>query len=164
MQLTGTCSRCGNPHKYDPKTGKMIGACVSGKTRRGAEAEALLAAQLTEAGFYDTTHKERPDGVPASWCFRRQYPFGLLLVPERGFAADFVFLAHSLKVEIDGGAHAAGRKKVGEGTDREGLAATVGLRNLPLRPERLYKNEAVDMIKAAIQSAALNQSARAEGG
>ena len=154
MQLTGTCSRCGNPHKYDPKTGKMIGACVSGQTRRGAEAEAMLAAQLTAAGFYDTTHKERPDGIPSTWCFRREHPWGLLLTPERGFRCDFIFLAHSLKAELVGGAHAAGRKKVGDDTDREGLAATVGLRNLPIRPERVYDNEAVDMIRDAIQSGA----------
>lgn len=128
------------------------------RPKRGGDTAALLAAQLAAAGYWETTEREN-DGMRWQDCFRRQHPWGLALVPERGFTADVAFLGARLLCEVTGMAHAAGRSKVRADVEREGLAVSLGWTVLPLTPEQVRDGSAVALIARA-----LNQSARAEGG
>lgn len=169
-----TCQQCGQRFPYThgmghacakrpAKSKATIGSAGADRSRarrpkRGGDTEALLAAQLAAAGYWETTEREN-DGMRWQDCFRRQHPWGLALVPERGFTADVAFLGARLLVEVKGMAHAAGRSKVRADVEREGLAVSLGWTVLPLTPEQVRDGSAVALIRRA-----LNQSARAEGG
>lgn len=121
---------------------------VTFKPRPGAATEAMLRGQLKDAGYI-------------LWRdYIAEWAWGILLDPPRAFRADVGFYAQDLCVEIVGGAHAAGRRKVKSDVERQGLAATLGLRVLTLTPEQVRKGEAIDMIEAALNATAAQEEAQ----
>ncbi len=160
---TGTCSRCGPvsslslagleecpSHQHLIQRAWSPAAATMKRPRSGSDTEALLASKLAEAGYFDTTHKERPRNIDARLCFRREHPWGLALSPERGFRGDVMFLEASLKVEVVGMSHAAKRSNVAGDVTRDGLSATAGIRTLPVSPESVRDGTAVELVKRAL--------------
>ncbi len=161
--ITGKCSKCGGQHEAIVVNGEWcvppckkgasveaIAAATMKRPRSGSDAEALLASKLAEAGYFDTTHKERPRNIEARLCFRREHPWGLALSPERGFRGDVMFLEARLKVEVVGMSHAAKRSNVAGDVTRDGLSATAGIRTLPVSPESVRDGTAVELVKRAL--------------
>jgi len=156
--MTATCQQCGQRFPYrvgmghtcQPKRAVAVASGVK-RPKRGSDTEAMLAAQLAAAGYFDSTEREG-GGITTRECFRRQHPWGLALVPERGFTADVAFLAPRLLCEIKGLAHAAGRKKVRADVEREGMAVALGWRVLPISPEQVRAGEAVALIARALEA------------
>ncbi len=136
--------------KARPETAEAVVASRAGpsskpapKARPGAATEALLRQQLKAAGFI-------------LWRdYIAEWAWGILLEPPRLFRADAGFYAQDLCVEIVGGAHAAGRRKVRSDVERQGLAATLGLKVLTLTPEQVKQGEAIDLIEAALNAGEL---------
>lgn len=111
-------------------------------SRPGAATEALLRSQLKAAGY-------------VLWVdYIAEWAWGILLDPPRLFRADVGFYRQDLCVEIVGGAHAAGRRKVRSDVERQGLAATLGLRVLTLTPEQVKAGEAIELIETALNASA----------
>ena len=174
--VTATCQQCGQRFPYTHGRGHpsakrpaqskaTLGSAGADRSRarrpkRGGDTEALLAAQLVDAGYVDVADFD--DTWPLHKFHRmfvRQFAWALRCDPPRGFASDFAFIEKRLLVEVKGLAHAAGRSKVRADVEREGLAVSLGWTVLPLTPESVRDGSAVELIARA-----LNQSARAEGG
>jgi hypothetical protein len=105
--------------------------------RPGQGAEALLAAQLTAAGHevidYRTWLWRALDGTRyEGWV--REFPVGIMLAPTRRYRADLFCPSRRLIVECKGAAHIAGRAKLRQDNEREGLLVAAGLRVLPINP------------------------------
>ena len=54
--------------------------------------------------------------------------------------------------EVVGGAHAAGRARVKADVERDGLAASLGWLVVKVTPEQVHKNEAVGIVRAAMEA------------
>lgn len=78
------------------------------------DAEARLYAALEAAGFVDVMRCASGHAVDAALIFVRHFPWGAYLTrPRRGFDAAAGLPVLRILVEIDGGARAASRAKVG---------------------------------------------------
>jgi hypothetical protein len=120
--------------------------------RPGEQYEAALYAALVRDWFYDMGEPQALDHVQhnPSACFLRQYPWGAYLSPPRRFSSDIGFPFSRLLVEIDGGAHAAGKAKQRSDTERRGLAGAAGWRVVALTPEQVHDGTAIELVRAAL--------------
>lgn len=150
-------SCCGAPvvdPTYHPKcAGKVAAptapaAPAAPRVKAGAVSEAKLCALLDLLGYMDINNATR--ATPVGTCYVREYAWGLYLSPPRLFRFDAALPAQRVAVEVDGGAHAAGRKKVKSDTERRGLAASLGWRVVALTPEQINDGRARDVIRAAL--------------
>lgn len=125
-------------------------------SRPGKAAEDALAAALEGADYwvwlFNRWLRETIRG--GMWTgadfIVREFPWGLALDPPRKFRSDFAVPGLLLLIEIDGGAHAAGRKKVKTDTERRGLAAAFGWRILAVTPEQVKDGTALELVRAAL--------------
>ena len=114
----------------------------------GRAAEDAMAEQLIDAGYLSVAWLS-PSTVPdASVVFVRQYAWALY--QGRGFAFDFAWPATKIALEVCGGAHAAGRKKVKADVERSGLAASLGWRVVTVTPEQVKDGTALALVKRAV--------------
>lgn len=118
------------------------------RVKAGAISEAKLCALLDLLGYMDINNATR--ATPVGTCYVREYAWGLYLSPPRLFRFDAALPAQRVAVEVDGGCHAAGRKKVKSDTERRGLAASLGWRVVALTPEQINDGRARDVIRAAL--------------
>lgn len=133
---------------------KTIQAAVAKpKPRPGEAAEQALYAMLDGAGYVDARRFTRPECNVAASFYVRQWPFGAYLTPPRRFQFDAAFPAYMLGIDVDGGAHAAGRAKVKSDTERRGLAAANGWKVLCLTPEQVRDGSAINLVQAALSAA-----------
>ena len=163
------CSRCGGTHKMmrsptgaivaDPCRSKPAPVAQerpglakvskpSGKPRPGVEREAAMKSALDAEGYIDTTFDDVTDAAPES-CYRRQVPWGILLAPPRGFAADFAFLKARLLVELVGLAH-GNYSMLKRDLERERLARSVAWSVLRLDPEWVKDGRAIEEVRKAL--------------
>lgn len=124
-------------------------------TRPGEATETLLYRELLAAGFVDLFAADALPGI-ARGDFRPvlgfvvQAGWGWYLEPRRGFSSDFAFPAARVLLEIDGGAHAAGRGKVARDVKRRGLAAAAGWRLLSVTPDQVRSGEALRLLRRTL--------------
>lgn len=120
---------------------------------RGRESENAMAEQLEAAGYCVLTYGEwlRTAIQTGAWSHDvvREFPWGLALDPKRKFRSDFALVGRRLLIEVDGGAHAAGKKKVERDTERRGLAAADGWRVLAVTPKQVRDGDAINLVRAA---------------
>lgn len=116
--------------------------------RAGAVHEARLCAILDQLGYIDIHNATR--ATPVGSVYVREFAWGTYLSPPRLFRFDAALPAQRVAVEVDGGAHAAGRKKQRTDTERRGLAASMGWRVVALTPEQIDDGRARDVIRAAL--------------
>lgn len=123
----------------------------------GSASEDRLAEQLEAMGMRDVVRCAFGLGDGALLLsaepprlYIRQFAWALDAKPPRKFASDFAFPWSRLLVEIKGGAHAAGRRKVRSDVEREGLAVSLGWRVLPLTPEQVKDGTALALVRAAL--------------
>lgn len=126
---------------------------VAPKPGRGRQHEDALYKVLAEEFIDLGSMPERVrlgDTVVVSCLFVRQYPWGAYLPEPRGFSSDAGFPVKRVLVEIDGGAHAAGKAKQRTDTERRGLAGAAGWRVVAVTPEMVYDGRAIDLVKKAL--------------
>jgi very-short-patch-repair endonuclease len=87
--------------------------------------------------------------MPDTTVFVRYFPVGRMLSPPRKYVADFYAPALELAVEADGGAHAAGKRKMERDRERRGLLTAAGIRVLPVDPKDIQG--ALDLIRSALE-------------
>jgi len=146
-------SCCGAPvhdYSFHKCEGKPVAATAPAapRVRAGAISEAKLCAILDSLGYCDIANATRT--TPVGECYVREYAWGTYLNPPRLFRFDAALPAQRLAFEVDGGAHAAGRKKVKSDTERRGLAASLGWRVVALTPEQVNDGRARDVIREAL--------------
>ena len=124
------------------------------KKRAGQQHEDALQAALEASGELVDTFPPwlasvvREGAVDGWWV--REFPIGLTLNPPRKFRSDFALPCKRLAVEIDGGAHAAGRKKQKTDTERRGLIVAAGWRVLTVTPAQVKDGTALSLVRQAI--------------
>lgn len=118
--------------------------------RPGEATESRLYGQLLAAGYRDLALWTLTALDEVARVFVVQFAWGWYLDPRRGFTSDFAFPASRLLVEIDGGAHAAGRAKVARDVKRRGLAASAGWRLLSVTPAQVRDGEAVPLVAKSL--------------
>jgi len=126
------------------------------KERPGKRHEDEMALQLVENGFRVLDLGQylflcAEPTPPEPCCFVRQYPWGLQCRPERKFRADFAAPRLRLLLEVCGGAHAAGRKRVKRDVERDGMAASLGYRVLKVTPEQVHDGSALGYVRRAME-------------
>lgn len=129
--------------------------------KKVAPATARPRGQRHEAALYAALGRHwweaAPGGYPSEHGFVanlwiRQYPWGAYMSPPRGFSADAGFPMARVLVEVDGGAHAAGKAKQRSDTERRGLAGAAGWRVVAVTPAQVHNSEAVRLVRAAVES------------
>jgi very-short-patch-repair endonuclease len=84
--------------------------------------------------------------------FEREVQFS----PDRKFRADFHLVGTPLLIEIDGGAWTSGRHTTGKGfirdREKDALAFRLGFIPMHVTPEQVDSGEAIETIKAALNS------------
>ena len=137
-------------HKCIPRPahGTTHGSALTLKPQRpGQAAEDALADAL--AGPFVVMPFAAWIKAPDIDAFVRQFPVGMLLNPTRRYVADFYCHRRSLAVEADGGAHAAGKRKMERDRERRGLLTAAGIRVLPVDPKNIPG--ALDLIRSALE-------------
>lgn len=134
---------------------KAVGEKPAPKRASGERHEDALYYALDEAGYWDA-------GLPIDQASERRYAlipyflrgfaWGLYTKPRRKFQSDAAFPGERLLVEVDGGAHAAGKAKQRTDTERRGLAAAAGWRVLALTPAQVHSGDAVRLVREALAS------------
>lgn len=147
-----SCASCGTPTSQ-MIVGVMRPARVA-KARPGDAAEDALYDALENGAFVDlhSTSDVPLDAEMRRVSWIRQYPWGAYLSPRRRFSSDAGFPNARVLVEIDGGAHAAGKAKQRTDTERRGLAGANGWRVVAVTPEMVHNGEAIDLIRKALAS------------
>ncbi len=141
--------RAAHGHKCLPRKGASTPTvAVAPKPRPGSETEHALYFDLSMR-WPEIKPKMRED-VEMRNAWMRQMPFGAFLTPPRGFQFDAAFPARMLAIDVDGAAHAAGRKKQKSDTERRGLAAAAGWRVLTLTPEQVRAGTAMRLVTEAL--------------
>lgn len=121
------------------------------RRRGGGPAQDALKRALDDEGFCDVLDVLGSDGPMG---FEKLYVRELhwaVDVP-RDFRADFGFPTARLLVELVGGAHLAGRKKMDADCRREALAASLGWRLLRVSHEMVRDGSAAQMVLRAISA------------
>lgn len=135
--------RCGKAGAY----ARPIERPAKPRALAGVASEESLYAALEESGYGEFRPGCRSAYEP-EWV--RQYPFGAFLSPPRLFRFDAAFPAKMVGIDVDGGAHAAGRAKVKSDTLRRGLAGAAGWKIVALTPEQVHNGEAVALVRSAL--------------
>lgn len=119
--------------------------------RAGGAAQAALKRALDDAGFCDVLDVLGSDGPMG---FEKLYVRELhwaVDVP-RDYRADFGFPCARFLVEIVGGAHLAGKKKMDNDCRREALATSLGWRLLRVSHEMVNDGSVTQMVLRAISA------------
>lgn len=168
MQLTGTCSRCGKKHGFDPATKAISADCAVASTGRyratPTHVDGIRFASKTEAALYEwarklgyvvVPHVRYPlhvltsPGLPASWFT----PDLTLFISVPDTAADGSVVDFGLVVVEAWEAKGA---KACESRDYQ-LRARAFVRSYPSIRLRVFRKVGGEFVED-------NQSARAEGG
>lgn len=120
------------------------------KRRAGQDAEDGMARQLVIAGYVDLPAADAR--TSNDLVFVRQFAWGLYLPEPRKYAADFGFPSRRVLVEVDGGAHYAGRARGAYDTERRGLAASIGWTICPVTPDQVRDGTGIELVKSALAS------------
>ena len=117
------------------------------RPRAGAVHEIALRTALVNAGFIDVLTLEPGRTVETDRLFVVELTW---LPGERLYRFDVGLPALKVAVDVDGGAHAAGKAKLRADTERRGLAAAHGWRVVAVTPEQVRDGTAVELVKAAL--------------
>ena len=121
------------------------------RPRTGALDEARLCAVLDAAGLIDAMNAT--PATPVASVYIRELAWGVYLPEPRLFRFDAALVVRRLAFELDGGAHAAGKRKVRTDTERRGLAAAHGWRVVAMTPEQVRDGTALGLVRAALGGA-----------
>lgn len=158
VAATTRCHKCGHTLRVERGTLKpepcpvcgAVGLVHAAKAKRagGRDAEDGMARQLVIAGYVDLPAADARTSNDR--VFVRQFAWGLYLPEPRKYAADFGFPSRRVLVEVDGGAHYAGRARGAYDTERRGLAASIGWTICPVTPDQVRDGTGIELVKSAL--------------
>lgn len=152
VKVGEACPVCPSPSKPAPPD--HPGLAKVRPPKRGAMAEIAMRKILNDLDY--VAIEDANQHVNAARIYVAEFTFA---PHERNWRCDFALPVARLAIEIDGGAHAAGKSKQRTDTEKRGELAARGYRVVAVTPEEVRDGTARDRVARA-----LNQSARAEGG
>jgi len=152
--MTATCQQCGQRFPYrvgmghtcQPKRAVAVASGVK-RPKAGAMAEIGMRAILDSLGY--CAIENAGEYTLAKNCYVAEFVFA---PHERNWRCDFALPVKRLAVEVDGGAHAAGKSKQRTDTEKRGELAARGYRVVAVTPEEVKDGTARDRVSRALEA------------